>query len=330
MGRFGRTALAAVLLAGLVAPTAFAETGPACSHPVLVLSAMPLELSPIVRAAQLDPAATVELDGRRFYQGTLAGNDVVLAITGIGMGNATKTATTAFEHFRCSFKAAVFSGVAGSRYNIADVTVPARWTHDQQTWTAANPAMLSVASTLSAPNVGLSRDVPVGDAACLCPGVDAATPVRMPQDPQIYVGGDGETSDPFGGHPVPCVPGGGDVAGCEPCFGPGTLLDNAANFASGAQIVADPTFWMALFTPPAPTTDTFDAQDEETAAVADVATSYGVPFLGVRAASDGQNDPLGLPGFPAQFFVYRQLAGNNAAAVTIAFLNAWKVAGQPV
>ncbi|MCU1427209.1 MAG: hypothetical protein JWL83_1209, partial [Actinomycetia bacterium] len=38
--------------------------------------------------------------------------------------------------------------------------------------------------------------------------------------------------------------------------------------------------------------------------------------------SDGRGDPLNLPGFPWQFFAYRQLAGNNAAAVTIAFLKA--------
>jgi nucleoside phosphorylase len=61
-----------------------------------------------------------------------------------------------------------------------------------------------------------------------------------------------------------------------------------------------------------------------------VATRYKVPFLGIRAVSDGAGDPLHLPGFPAQFFVYRQLAGNNAAAVTIAFLQVWARRGRPV
>ena len=53
----------------------------------------------------------------------------------------------------------------------------------------------------------------------------------------------------------------------------------------------------------------------ETAATAEVAAAPGVPFLGFRAASDGGSDPLHLLGFPAQFFTYRQLAGNNAAAL---------------
>ena len=64
------------------------------------------------------------------------------------------------------------------------------------------------------------------------------------------------------------------------------------------------------------------AQDEETAAVATVAAARGVPFLGFRAVSDGAGDPLGLPGFPVQFFFYRQLAADNAAIATMAFLAA--------
>jgi nucleoside phosphorylase len=77
-------------------------------------------------------------------------------------------------------------------------------------------------------------------------------------------------------------------------------------------------------TPPAQTTASVDAQDEETAAVAEVAAQHGVPFLGIRAVSDGHNDPLHLPGFPTQFLVYRQLAANNAAAVTAAFIGQWR------
>lgn len=60
-----------------------------------------------------------------------------------------------------------------------------------------------------------------------------------------------------------------------------------------------------------------------------VAESHGACFIGFRAASDGPSggptdayggDPLMLPGFPSQFFLYRQLAANNAATVTLAFL----------
>ena len=330
-------AIAAVLgsaLGGLAAQNAVArDAAPACVHRVLVLTAMPLELNPLLTKAQAKAADTVRIDDKTFYVGRLAGNDVVLAMTGIGMVNASHTATLAFEHFRCSFTGAVFSGVAGSQQNIGDVAVPKRWTSDGgKRWTPVDGAMLGTARPLAGTGaVKLSRDVPVGDAACLCPGVDHATPVQMPQPAKVVVGGDGTTSDPFGGHAVPCAPGGGDVAGCRPCLAPGDTAHDVAAFAEHApSTIGDPTFWQALLQPPDETTSNMDAQDEETASVAEVARRYGVPFLGVRAVSDGQHDPLHLPGFPAQFFVYRQLAGNNAAAVTIAFLQRWAAAGHPV
>jgi nucleoside phosphorylase len=62
------------------------------------------------------------------------------------------------------------------------------------------------------------------------------------------------------------------------------------------------------------------AVDMETTAVAREAEARGLPFIAFRAASDGEGDPLSLPGFPAQFFAYYRLAARNAAAVTIAFL----------
>ena len=336
-GRTRGTMAAAALIAGtlgggVTTAANAASSPPPCTHPVLVLTAMPLELSPIVARATLDPSRTVHVDDRTFYVGRLAGNDVVLAMTGIGMVNAHDTATAAFEHFRCPFGGAVFSGVAGSYSFIGDVMVPERWTRNGgHSWVGTNAAMLATARTLEGPNqVTLTQNVPVGDAACLCPGVDAPLPVRLPHKPEVHVGGDGETSDTFSGHDVPCVWGGGDIAGCEPCFAHGSPLDDSANFAANAHDVVNREFLLGMLKPPAKTTKSFASQDEETASVAQVAQRYGVPFLGIRAVSDGQGDPLHLPGFPFQFFVYRQLAGNNAAAVTVAFLKTWAAAGHPV
>jgi nucleoside phosphorylase len=305
---------------------------PPCGHPILVLAAMPLELYPLIQRASVDPADVVHVNDRTFYVGRLGGNDVVMAMTGIGLVNAAETATAAFEHFRCKFTGAVFSGVAGSKSFIGDVNVPQRWTLDGGTsWLATNAKMFATARALQGtPQVALAQDVPVGDAACLCAGVDAATPVHLPYVPQLRVGGSGTSADTFGGHAVPCLPGGGDIAGCEPCLAPGSTPTDAANFAANAPSLADTAFFEALLGPPDPTTSTMDAQDEETASVASIARQYRVPFLGIRAVSDGQGDPLHLPGFPWQFFVYRQLAGNNAATVTIAFLNAWAAKRWPV
>jgi hypothetical protein len=58
----------------------------------------------------------------------------------------------------------------------------------------------------------------------------------------------------------------------------------------------------------------------ESAAVARVAAERRVPFLAVRAGSDGGGDPLGDRGFPLQFFDYYRLAAHNAADVTRAIV----------
>lgn len=318
--RAGRAGLALALLVGALVPSV-ADAGPRpCGHRVLVLSAMPLELNPLVAQANLE--RTVRVDGRTFYLGRLAGVDVALALTGIGPVNATETATAAFEHLGCSFDAAVFSGVAGSVSSIGDVVVPQRWTADGgTTFLAVDPALYALAGRLPGLALPLSQDVPVGDAACLCGGVDAATPVHLPQRPQVRVGGVGETSDPFGGSAAPCTYGGGDIAGCEPCVLSGDPAADTETFAGNAPEL--PALLTGMLAPPPTTTTTAAAQDQETAAVAVVARRFAVPFLGLRGVSDGPGDPLGLPGFPAQFAVYRQLAGNNAAVATTAFLRLW-------
>ncbi|MHB8467587.1 MAG: 5'-methylthioadenosine/S-adenosylhomocysteine nucleosidase family protein [Acidimicrobiales bacterium] len=316
-------ALAAVLTPAVAAIPA----PPTCVHRVLILSAMPLELNPLVAKATLDPASTVRVNDRTFYVGRLAGVDVVLALTGIGPVNATETTTTAVEHFRCAFRAVMFSGVAGSNAFIGDVMVPRRWTLDgAKTFVGTDAAMYATARTLQGSTaVKLAQDLPVGDAACLCGGIDAPTPVHLQQKPRVRVGGDGATTDPFGGHAAPCTWAGGDIAGCEPCVLSGEPGRDTANFAANAHQI--PGLLLGLLAPTPASTATTIAGDEETAAVDTVAHRYRVPFLGIRAVSDGKGDPLHLPGFPSQFFVYRQLAGNNAAAVTIAFLKTWAASG---
>lgn len=67
----------------------------------------------------------------------------------------------------------------------------------------------------------------------------------------------------------------------------------------------------------------YDAGDMGSAAVAKIASDNATPFIVFRALSDGEGDPLMLPGFPMQFFAYRQYAANNAALVALAFLAEW-------
>ena len=343
--RVRRIAVLAVA-AGLTAVTGTVANAlppePACAPRTLILAAMPLELNPIIRDSTTD--ATDEhfmVHGRKFYEGTLAGAKVTMAITRVGMKNAEQTTQDAVDHYEqegCPLNAVLFSGVAGSSYNIGDVTVPRRWASSaggEPIWTGVDTELLAVAEQIDASgqDVGLTQDLPVGDAACLCPGAtveNTPTPVRMPSPPEIYVGGNGHSGDFFGDHMAPCGPRAGDVGGCEPCFEPNDQPAYTADFVERMPTVLDPSFWSGLVRPSGGSSgETFVAGDMETAATSEVAAAAGVPFLGIRAVSDGGGDPLHLPGFPVQFFTYRQLAGNNAAALTVAILDAWTALGQP-
>jgi nucleoside phosphorylase len=314
-----------MMLATCLVPAGARAAAP-CTPRLLVLSAFPGEIGPLL--SQTSVNASVETAGRTFFSGRLRGHDVVLALTGIGMVNATRTATLGLGQFRCGRRTAisgiVFSGVSGGRTFIGDVTVPARWTDDDGTsWLPVDPALLSVAQSVKAVAAArLSRAAPAGDAACAGVDPDLLDVVTIDHTPEVIAGGDGRTSDPFGGRALPCAPSGGDVFGCRPCKASGPSVADAERFVPGALPFVDPGFVTGYFAASPSTPAGYDADDMETAAVARVAASNRVPFIAFRALSDGKGDPLMLPGFPFQFFVYRQLAADNAATMTLAFLDA--------
>jgi nucleoside phosphorylase len=322
----GRISILVALATLSIVPVASAAPrAEVCRARLLVLSAFPTEIGPLL--AQTKVSKTDVIDGRVFFVGRLKGNDVVLALTGIGLTNAGHTTSTALDHFRCGSKPGingiVFSGVSGGHTYIGDVTVPRRWTTDDgKTWSPADPKMLGVAGKAIARGITLQQKAAVGDCACVGLDPDAVKPIKLPHAPQILTGGNGRSSDPFQGHAFPCVPGGGDVFGCQPCKYQAIFADDVPRFANGAAaLFTDPNFFFKYQNSTTPAG--YDADDMETAAVARVAAARHLPFIGFRALSDGLGDPLKLPGFPAQFFVYRQLAAENAAAVAMAFLAGW-------
>jgi nucleoside phosphorylase len=292
----------------------------------LILSAFPTEADAILARTTLDPNPSVVVDGRHFYLGTLGGKKVIVAMTGIGMVNATQTTETALNYFTAesgfSIGAVVFSGVAGGsgRTEIGDVAVPARWTSDDgATWHAVDSGMLAAANTLTADL--LSSDT-VGDPACAC-GLFAGPRINLGREPQLFVGGDGSSDDNNNGTAFPAIPFGGDIFGPQPCAAPdfsplffGNFFQAVVPFLASGLL----TNLTGLLDPVAPAVD---AVDQETAAAQQVAEAHGIPFLGIRGMSDGPGDPLKLPGYPFTFFVYKQIAADNAAIVTEAFLRGW-------
>jgi len=323
-----RGAAVAVIVAVLASP-ALAAWSPRTR--VLVLSAYPTEGAQLLAAAA--PVTEVGVfNGRPFFAGTIAGKNVVLGLTGIGIVNAELTTRAALAHLRESglrVKAIVFSGVAGSTYNIGDVVVPDHWTDDLQHTTRpfppyrVNRRLLAGARRLVG-NVALDPYLSVEDQACTGERADLATPVRVDDDPQLRVnpGDEGHSTDPYGGRAVPCFqPEGGFLLGCEACGGPAGVPSTGGD----PTPFLDPSFFQGLFASfAAGSAGSAVIQDMETAAVARVAAEKHVPFVAFRGVSDGRGDPLMLPPVPyLQFTVYQQLAADNAAAVTLAFLAAW-------
>jgi nucleoside phosphorylase len=332
--RFALVALVSfALFAGglLGGPARAAEKTPAsaCTQRLLVLGAMPSEIGPLLAQAQLDRSQT-KVDGdRTFYVGRLRGKDVIIAMTRIGILNAEEVSRKAFDLFRCGDRSAitgvVFSGVAGGHF-IGDVAVPQRWTEDGEHFLPADSRMLATARKVArGSTLGLERTTPVGDAVCACIDPSTIKTVELAYQPRVIVGGDGISSDPFGGRKLPCFPSGGDVFGCEPCMEQTHDPSHVQAFVPGILPFVDPAFFSDYFAAPVESDPTWESQDMESAAVARVAAEHHTPFIAFRAVSDGAGDPLGLPGFPFQFFFYRQLAADNAATATMAFLQAFKL-----
>jgi nucleoside phosphorylase len=294
----------------------------------LVLTALPVEANDILARTTLDSNPNVVVDGRHFYLGTLGGKPVIVGMTGIGEVNASQTTEIALEGFTpasgISIDAVVFDGVAGGsgRTEIGDVAVPARWTSDDgATWHAVDPSMLAAANTVT---VNLDSTGSIGDPACVLCGPLASLPlINLNREPQLFVGGDGATNDNNNGVAFPEIPFGGAIFGPEPLAAPDFSPLYFGNFFQAlgpflAQgLLSNITGFFTAANPPV------DAVDQETAAAQQVADAHGIPFLGIRGMSDGPGDPLPLPGYPFTLLVFKQIAADNAAIVTEAFLTSW-------
>ena len=296
---------------------------------VLILSAFPTEGAKLLAAAA--PVTEVGVfNGRRFFTGTIAGKTAVMGLTGIGLVDADRTTRAVLAYLETSalrVKAIVFSGVAGSSYSIGDVVVPDHWTDDLEHTAPPYPPyrvnrrLYSIARRLPG-TVALDANLSVEDKACTGLRSAPSTPVRV-EDPELRInpGDEGHSSDPYGGRAVPCVDPGTDLLGCEACGAP----PGVPGIGSDPTPFLDPNFFLELFQSFAPGAGGSAAiEDMETAAVARIATEKRIRFIAFRGVSDGRGDPLMLPPVPyLQFVVYEQLAADNAAAATLAFLAAW-------
>lgn len=156
---------------------------------LVVMSAYSPEIARYLEHIELEDTRVV--NGSTLYFGTLAGNKVILMLSGIGLERAAATTRTLLDSF--SVTGIIFSGIAGGinpDLKIGDVTVPARWgwadgdlgPDEDGFWIEVDSEMLEVASKVS-PGVGLSRCT--ADSICL------------ERTPSVVLGGNGVSNSFF-------------------------------------------------------------------------------------------------------------------------------------
>ncbi|MCX8072219.1 MAG: hypothetical protein N3C12_07200 [Candidatus Binatia bacterium] len=265
--------------------------------PLAVLSAFPAEMAAMLAHAR--GVRVVEAGGHKYRLADIGGRHVVIAMTGIGLANARRVTRLTLEQFGPA--GVVVVGVAGSsRVPIGSVAVPRRWrlsdgrefVVDPQWWQWVEANALHVDPLLA--RCGM---------AYLAGG---AMPVCMPEPPRLLALEVALSDDPFAGQPFPCQEGGDDLYGCD--LPPSRIMGG-----TGTQAANEPAH--------VPRNDEGPwINDMESAAIAEVASEYGIPFIAFRAVSDGPGDPLGLRNFLLQFTAYYRYAAANAAVAANAFL----------
>jgi adenosylhomocysteine nucleosidase len=271
---------------------------------VAVISAFEPELARLRSATTV--TATQVINGRTHYIGTLAGQPVVLFLSGVSMVNAAMTTQAMLDRFR--IRTIVFSGIAGGvnpALHIGDVTVPAQWGNYQEAAFGRATATGFDASPYAGefPNFGMM--FPRGTMIVPADG----PPDRITRRFWFDVG----VRELATARRI------AESVKLSRCTTGGACLSSEPRIVIGGNGVSGPTFVdNAAYREWTWTTFKADALDMETAAVALVAHQNRVPYIAFRSLSDLAG---GGPG-ANEAVTFGRLAADNSAAVVMAFLAA--------
>jgi adenosylhomocysteine nucleosidase len=255
----------------------------------------------------IEAEETFTINGYDYTTGNLAGNDVVLFLTGVSMVNATMTSQIALERFNIT--GIVFSGIAGGvnpDLNIGDVTIAEQWgQYQEMLYGRENPD-----GTFLIPEWA---ETPFPAYGYMFPqNVEVRTEAKPEIEYRFWFQVDAdmlETARSIADSVELATCGADDV-----CLSQAPKLVIGGNGVSGQTFVDNAEFREWTF-------ETFQAQvlDMETAAVAMVAYQNSVPFIAFRSLSDLAG---GGPG-ENEIGTFFQIASDNSAKVMLAFLEAW-------
>lgn len=283
MDRFHSNRLVpAACLAAFVALTAGLAFGqqPSADRPYLVLYAFQAEGQ--LLAEKMTIEKTENVLGRTIQIGKLADEKVVLAESGVGMTNAAMTTQKLIDTFHP--RAIIFSGIAGAvdtSIHIGDIAVCRVWSEHDYGYIGKDSFQVEGIVVFDPAHDSIAEMLKyVVDSALLA----AAEKLKATDMKFSRIGERG----------LKLVIGGAGVSGNQ-------FIDNR-----------EKRLWLS---------DRFHALvvDMESAAVAQVATANGVPFIIFRSASDlaGGSGSATARGEIDQFF---QTAADNAATVVLTYL----------
>lgn len=271
---------------------------PASAQQTLVMTAFAPEKTAM--AALLKDKKIFHLHGAEIVGGTLEGHPVLLAESGMSMVNASMTAQSLMDHFKVA--RIVFSGIAGGidpSLHVGDVVVPEEWAQPMESVMMREtpegpkpPGWMGEELTDIAPfGVMKPKKVNIADAYRQ----------SFPVDPALLASARKVSAS----------------LSLKSCASDGRCLDQPPKILVGGMGVSTQSFidnaklrswlfeaWHAR------------ATDMESAAVAQVATLNGVPFIAFRSLSDlagGEADGNRMD-------LFMTLAAENAASVVKAFV----------
>jgi len=332
-------------LLSLVAPRVGAEPPRCltdCTPRIGIVSAFGAEADILLRETQGKRVWTIQ--GKPFTTGMLRGNRVVIVLSGVSMVNATLVTQQLLDHFR--IERLVMSGIAGGinpAHRVGDVTVPDRWAMPMEVYWNSSGAVPSPCGSEAANVSCLGLRLATGPDGKPLPSFTLPSPQGGNVATGLFVRENfvlNASNAPKGefrfDYPVdaemlavarqlapalqrcgPRAKGTNGAIDPKGCVAQTPRLIVGGRGVSGTAFLANPQYRSYL-------AEQLQAEavDMETAALAHVAHSNGVPYIAFRSLSDLAGASESNADVGALFM--SGLAESNEAAVTLAFLEAWK------
>jgi len=294
-----------------------------CTPRIGIVSAFGAEAD--ILLAQTAGKRVWTINGKPFTTGVLRGNRVVIVLSGVSMINAALTTQQLLDHFR--IQRLIMSGIAGGvnpAHHVGDVTVPERWTMPLEVYWNTSPKTPAPCGSEEANVSCLGLKLARGDDGKPLPPY-AGLFMRENQVLSAASAPKGESRFDYPVDPAMLAVARGlspKLERCGPrdakqCVGEQPRLIVGGRGVSSTAFLANALYRSYLF-------DVLraDTVDMETAALAHVALSNGVPYIAFRSLSD----LAGATEFNADVAALfaSGLAESNEAAVTLAFLDAWR------